>query len=215
MNVARFSARLAQRGRSLAVTRTTRRRIALLSVALAAVPASLALTMSPAHAATSTCLDANAQQVYDFGAIVQWDCSATDPYQQWTPMAAPVNPNLPPPLGQLVELQNVGALDNNNAADCLDADAQQVYDGGAIIQWGCNPGDTYQQWMMIQTSAGYLFENYGAYLNGAADCLDADAQQVYDNGAVIQYGCNEADPFQQWKPVFGGSFLLLESVGSL
>ncbi len=207
MNFVRFSARLA------------RRRFALVLVALAAVPASLAFTTSPAQAATSTCLDANAQQVYNFGAIIQWDCSASDPYQQWMPKAAAINPNLPPPpAGQLVELQNVGALDNNNAADCLDADAQQVYNFGAVIQYGCNPGDTYQQWILMQAPSGYyVLENYGAYLQGAADCLDADAQQVYDNGAIIQYGCNENDPFQQWKPIAdpAAGFILLESVGSL
>lgn len=200
----------------------TRRRFAVLSVALVPVLAGLAFTTSPAQAATSiTCLDANAQQVHNDGAIVQWVCNGNDPYQEWKPIAVASNPNLPPPpppppSGTLVQLQNVGALDNNNAADCLDADAQETYNYGAVIQWGCNAGDTSQQWIMIQTSAGYLFQSYGAYLQGASECLDADAQQVYSGGSVIQWSCNESDPFQQWKPDVDpvAGTLFLQSVGS-
>lgn len=78
-------------------------------------------------------------------------------------------------------------------------------------------GDTFQQRILTQNSAdNFVIQNYGAYLQGAADCLDADAQQVYNGGAVIQYGCNASDPFQQWKPVVDpvAGFFLLQSVGS-
>ena len=72
----------------------TRRRFAALSVALAPVLAGLAFTASPAQAATSiTCLDANAQQVYNGGAVIQWGCSASDPYQLWAVGANTVNKN--------------------------------------------------------------------------------------------------------------------------
>src|SRR5262245_56732889 len=127
------------------------RRFGAGSVALAAVLASLAFTTGSARAATPTCLDANAQQVYDTGAIVQWTCSITghnaDPYQAWKVTQQPAgNPNVPY-SGELFQLENWGALNGNRAADCLDADAQQVYDGGKIFQWGCDSNDPWQKWM--------------------------------------------------------------------
>jgi hypothetical protein len=201
MNFIRFSARLAPRDRSRAVARgVARRRFAVFSVALAAVFAGAALTTGPASAATApgTCLDANAGQVYDGGAVMQWGCNGNDPYQQWRAEFAANTP-----YGAVYEIQNLGA-DYDNVADCLDANAGQVYDGGAIIQWGCNSNDPYQLWMFPGIgSSAFAMQNYGALIyQHAADCVDADAGQVYNGGAIIQWGCNTSDPFQQWQNVF-------------
>jgi hypothetical protein len=43
-----------------------------------------------------------------------------------------------------------------------------------------------------------VVKNYGAYLEGAADCLDANAQQDYNGGKITQYACSASDPYQQW-----------------
>jgi hypothetical protein len=217
MNFIRFSARLARRGSSRAVAQiASRRRLAVVcSAALAAGLAGAAFTAVPASAATTGfCLDANAQQVYPGGAIIQWGCNYSDLYQQWS-----FNAITGSPYGELFQLQNTGALDVNDAADCLDADAQQVYPGGAIIQYGCNSSDPYQLWIAKGSESGALvqfqFENYGALVNDdAADCLDADAQQVYSGGAIIQYGCNSGDPYQIWQPSQGSVGGQLQNVGA-
>src|SRR5580704_9105630 len=162
MNFVRFSAGLARRGRSRAVARTAAaRRFAVFSVALAAVLAGVALTTGPASASVpqfthGTCLDANSGQVYDGGQIFQWECNASDLYQEWT--AGFVEETA---YGPVYQLQNVGALDVNNAAECLDADAGQVYDGGEIIQMGCDTSDAYQLWQSAIGPNGQVLANIG------------------------------------------------------
>jgi hypothetical protein len=215
MNLVRFSAGVAQRGLSRAVARrVARRRFTVCSVALAAVLASVALTTGPASAETApgTCLDANAGQVYDGGAIIQWGCNSDDPYQGWEAVWTANTP-----YGAVYQLQDLGALDDNNAADCLDADAGQVYDGGAVTQWGCDASDPYQLWIFhFIGNSDFTLQNYGALIyQGAADCLDADAQQVYDGGAIIQWGCNTSDPYQQWQRMLGiNEFAPIENIGT-
>lgn len=223
MNFVRFSAGLARRGRSRAVARTAAaRRFAVFSVALAAVLAGVALTTGPASASASvpqfthgTCLDANSGQVYDGGQIFQWECNASDLYQEWS--AGLVEETA---YGPVYQLQNVGALDVNNAADCLDADAGQVYDGGEIIQMGCDTSDPYQLWLITNTApadggGAWSYQNYGALLQqGAADCLDAHAGQAYDTGAIIQWGCNTSDAYQLWQSAIGPNGQVLANIGT-
>ena len=38
------------------------------------------------------------------------------------------------------------------------------------------------------------FQSYGGYTQGAQECVDADARQTFDTGAIIQYSCNASDP---------------------
>jgi Ricin-type beta-trefoil lectin domain len=89
-------------------------------------------------------------------------------------------------------------------SSCVDANAGQVYDGGAITQLACDSTDPYQEWNtnLVYMDGRYFsqLQNVGAneYDNGAADCLDADAYQVKDTGAITQYACNNSDPFQLW-----------------
>ena len=196
MNSIRFTAKLTPPGRSGAVVRTiARRRLAAGSVALAAALAGLAFNAGPAHASgLGFCLDANAQQAHNFGKIIQWQCDDSDNYQNWT-FTLVANP---PGVGALFQFKN------NGTGYCLDANAQQVYDGGAIIQYSCDASDPYQLWMVNPHAGNEAigeFRNYGAYTRGAADCLDANAQQVYDGGAIIQYSCDASDPYQQWTVV--------------
>lgn len=144
-----------------------------------------------------TCLDADAQQQYNFGAIIQWNCSSGDLFQQWNVTAVGTSGG-----GQtLYSIKNVGS------GFCLDNDAQQVYDGGSIIQWSCNWNDYYQLWTISHNQDGsWDLQNYGAgyynglgVLNGPGDCLDADyyvgTGQV---GSDIQYDCSNWDYYQSW-----------------
>jgi cell wall assembly regulator SMI1 len=200
-----------------------RRRLAALSVALAAVGAGLALTTSPAHAsAPQICLDANAQQVQNYGAIIQFGCSYDDAYQQWTPVKVGHTAN-----GILVRLESVGAVDSQGHQYCLDADAQETYNYGAVIQFQCNSADPFQVWDMYKVSHGhFMIQSWGALRNGqtqfmgarhngATVCLDADAQNVGNYGSIIQFNCNSSDPFQQWTRAVNlqGNYIL-ESVGA-
>jgi hypothetical protein len=156
-----------------------------------------AVSAGPASAAVQSgiCLDANAGETYDFGAITQYSCNIDDPYQSWT-----LNPVTNTPYGTSYQLLNDGAALIKGAGDCLDANAQQVYDGGQIMQWACNPQDPYQQWIFLNDNQGsYILMNYGDILyNPLAMCLDAYKGQEYDGGKVIQYTCNGSDSFQQW-----------------
>jgi hypothetical protein len=188
--------------------RLARRRLAVFSVALAAALGGVAAAAAPASADVlqGTCLDANAQQVWDTGAIAQWQCQTDDPFQDWTLKFVEASPD-----GYLYQLQNLGALENDNAADCLDADANDVGDGGTIQQWGCNPADPYQLWIVSIVGRGTgTYQNYGALTqDGAAECLDADAQEVYSTGKIFQWACDSNDPYQEWQLVNGpnGSFV--------
>jgi hypothetical protein len=204
MKLVSFSARLAQRAYSRVVARTAvRRRFVVFSVTMAAVVASVALTAGPASASflpTATSINAVPQEVYPGGAIDQWDCDSANSFAEWTTFFVGSTP-----YGNVFEIQNVGALDYDHAADCLDADAQQVYPGGAVIQWGCDSSDPYQLWL-ISAAAGtgpvLSLQNYGALLQGAASCVDADAGQIGDGGAVFQWGCNILDAYQVWYEVY-------------
>jgi hypothetical protein len=217
MNFVRFSSRLARRGCSRAVARiAARRRLAVVcSAALAAGLAGTAFAAVPASAAATNgiCLDADAQQVYDYGAIGQWDCNPTDAYQQWFAYGYGDSP-----FGDLWVIQNVGALDVNHAADCLDADAGQVYNGGAIIQWGCNPShDPYQLWLQepAANGPGFLYLNYGTLVNdGVSNCLDADGGAVGPGDPVFQWYCNPNDPFQVWTGTSGDFGTQYQNLGA-
>jgi hypothetical protein len=199
-----------------------RRRLAVLSVALAAASASLALTTSPAHASTSpVCLDLNAQKVQNYGGIIQYGCSFDDPYQQWTPVTVGHTAN-----GTLVRLESVGGVDSQGNQYCLDADAQETYNYGAVIQYQCNSTDPFQIWDMYKVSGGhFVFQSWGALRNGqfqiwgsrhngASECLDADAQNVGNYGSIIQYKCNSSDAFQQWNRTVIQNNYILQSVGA-
>jgi hypothetical protein len=92
------------------------------------------------NAGTGTCLDANAQQIFNGGAITQWQCNSADPFQLWS--------FLPAPPGKL-NIANFGASNTSTSPAtglCLDANAGQAFKGGAIIQYDCYVGDTYQLW---------------------------------------------------------------------
>jgi len=103
------------------------------------------------------------------------------------------------------QLSNDGAYEYDNAQDCLGADAGQVYPGGAIIQSACaalSDPNPWELWLINRNNGTNTasIQNYGALLyDDAADCLDADAQQMTDGGAIIQWGCNPHDPYQQWQ----------------
>jgi hypothetical protein len=70
----------------------------------------------------------------------------------------------------------------------------------------------FQLWIMEGTEyeplendyhQSYLLVNYGALVvDGAADCLDANSDQMYDGGAIIQWGCNSNDPYQLWNTIW-------------
>jgi uncharacterized protein YaaQ len=179
MKFVRFPARLAGT--------PVRHRVAACSVAAAAVLGGTAFAATPASAATPMCLDANTQQAYNFGAVMQWQCDDSKNSENWT-----ITDLGSADGGFLVSIKN------NATGLCVDADAQQVYDFGSIIQWQCNTSDPFQMWILKATSEGVTFENYGPYLQGVNDCLDADAQQVNDNGGIIQWACNASDPYQNW-----------------
>lgn len=204
MNFFRFPARLAQRRLSRAVARTaTRRRFAVFSVAVATVLTSVALTAGPASAAgggPAFCLYADFQQVYPGGAVQQLGCENSNLFQEWNWTFVGTTA-----YGNVYQLQNYGALvtDTDDAKDCLAADAQQVGDGGAVIQSGCDASDLFQLWLVNDINQTVSIQNYGALVEDhTTDCLDADAQQVYDGGAVIQWGCNYSDLYQLWTAVY-------------
>jgi hypothetical protein len=142
------------------------------------------------NAGAGTCLDANAQQAFNGGAIIQWPCNGADPFQQWN-------------------ILEVGdghfMIENQGAGTCLDANAHQAFNGGAIIQWQCNMADPFQLWYLTPASGGRLLsmKNFGASNVSASPsiglCLDAHAQQVFAGGAIIQYGCDVGDPYQLWQ----------------
>lgn len=90
-----------------------------------------------------TCLDADGSQTGNGATIFQWSCNSTgDNYQQWwVNGSGQLNTN-----GQAnALLQNQGKYYAGSNI-CADADASQVYNGGAIFQWTCNSSDTHQQW---------------------------------------------------------------------
>jgi hypothetical protein len=143
--------------------------------------------------------------VYGYGAVVQWGCNSEDQFQGWE-----LAQGTQTPYGPAMQLENVGAAHVYHVADCLDADADQVYNSGAIIQWGCNASDPFQEWI-AETPSGpggvIQFVNYGALLEGRDSCLDANAYQNYDGGGIIQWACNVNDPYQLWNHTpgtFGG-----------
>jgi hypothetical protein len=199
MNFVRFSAGPARCGRSRAVARTAaRRRFAVFSVALAAVLASIVVTTGPASAGIlpGLCLDADAQQVGQGGAIIQWDCDTTDNYQRWVNEPGPTTSS-----GVVYQLEVLGPLDDKHENFCLDANAQEVYPGGAIVQWVGNNNDPYQWWLEHYLGGGvWSFQNYGALMyQNSADCLDVDAQHLGDLGPIVQWGCNSNDVYQEWE----------------
>lgn len=194
--------------------RVVRRRLAVFSVALAAALGGVAVAVGPASATVEpgTCLDANAQQVVPGGTVAQWECQTDDAYQNWTFKFVEASPD-----GYLYQVQNVGALDNDDAADCLDADAYDVQDGGTIQQWGCDPTDPYQLWIITLLGGGAVsLQNYGALSQqGAVECLDADAQQVYSTGKIFQWGCDSSDIYQEWQTANGlNGSVVLGNVGT-
>jgi len=103
------------------------------------------------NAASSYCLDADAQQIQDFGSIISWQCNSSDPYQLWMPVSTSTG------LG----LENYGAWLYHGASYCLDANAQHVQDFGAVIQWQCNSSDPYQLWVPL-ASDHHVVQNVGA-----------------------------------------------------
>jgi hypothetical protein len=191
MNFVRFCAKLARRGCSRAVARiAARRRLAVVcSAALAACLAGAAFTAAPAGAsAAPMCLDADAGTPYPGGAVIQWQCNDSDNYQNWT---------FTPLYG--LEDDLVFQIQNNGTGLCLDADSQQMYNYGAVIQWGCNSSDPYQDWIWVDNPGGLELETVASWEQGSDLCLDADAQQTYDYGAIIQWQCNNTDPYQLWS----------------
>jgi Ricin-type beta-trefoil lectin domain len=101
---------------------------------------------------TGYCLDADAQQIQDFGSIISWQCSPSDPYQLWIISSNSTG----------IELENYGAWLYHGASYCFDADAQQVQDYGAVIQWPCgNLSDPYQLWYPL-ASDYHVQQNVGA-----------------------------------------------------
>jgi hypothetical protein len=202
-NLLRFLAGRARRECSRVVAQiAVRRRLAVVcSAALTAglaVATVTAVSAAPASAAISSgfCLDANAQETYNFGAISQWDCNQYDQYQSWSlsPMATST------PYGTTYMIFNDGAYNLKHAEECLDANAQQVYDFGGIMQFACNYQDPYQQWILEGVGNGwYELMNYGDILiDGTAMCLDAVYGQQFTGGSIIQYACDINDSYQQW-----------------
>ena len=92
----------------------------------------------------------DAQQIQDFGKIIEWGCDSSDPFQLWVPVATA--------SGDAFE--NYGAW-LHGASYCLDADAQEVQDFGQIIQWQCNSSDPYQLWVPV-ASDHHVLQNVGA-----------------------------------------------------
>ena len=176
-----------------------RRRLVVFSVALAAALGGVAVAAAPASAEVvpGTCLDANAGEIYNTGGIAQWQCQTDDPFQSWKLGFVADSSD-----GPVYQVFNLGALEEG-AADCLDADAQEVYDGGKIFQWGCNTADPYQLWIVstVGTSTVTL-QNYGALNRAhAADCLYAEPGEYYNGGQIVQEGCQSGDVNQEWELV--------------
>ena len=170
-------------------------RLAACSVALAAALGGVGFAANPASAATyPSCLDANRQVASGPGSVIQWYCNDSDNYQNWTVIRVGQEHSGSGPEILLYVIKN------NQTSQCLDADAQQAYPGGAVIQWPCDYGsfDGYVMWIRTQTPEGYSFQNAGATYQGGALCLDANAQQTYNFGKIIQWPCQASDPFQNW-----------------
>jgi hypothetical protein len=131
-----------------------------------------------------TCLDADGTDVGNGGKIFQWDCNASDRYQQWEVVGSD---------GEVPILRNVGA------GTCLDADGTDVGNGGKIFQWDCNQSDHYQQWWFYGSSnTGNDNAVAGVHSQGAGTCLDADGTDVGNGGKIFQWDCNQSDSHQQW-----------------
>jgi hypothetical protein len=210
VNFIRIPARLVRPGRSGAVIRTTaRRRFAAGSLALAAVVAGVAFAASPAHASSpGYCLLAVGS--FQTNPIVQLQCDDSNNYENWTGNVVAV-PNGDPrtPVGQaLFQFQNNGA-----SSFCVDANAQNIQPYSGIMEWGCNASDPYQLWFPWNGDGGHIYENYGAWLQGQAYCLDADARETIDFGKVMLWPCSSSDPYQAWVTV-PSDHNLIQNVGA-
>jgi hypothetical protein len=139
-----------------------------------------------------TCLDADSTDVGNGGKIFQWDCNSSDSYQQWAILDS---------VGNQPIFENVGILDNDGEAYCLDADASDVGDGGKIFQWACNTGDSYQQWWFYgSNNISSDSAEAGLHSQGTGStCLDADGTDKGDGAPIFQWDCNQSDAYQQWN----------------
>jgi hypothetical protein len=133
-----------------------------------------------------TCLDADASEARNGGAIFQWTCSSTDSHQKWELLDTyPNNPIL----------KNIGT------GTCLDADGSAKGDGKPIFQWGCNSSDHFQQWWFGGSRDLNTNGNADATLHSYGDgtCLDADGSAKGNGAPIFQWDCNSGDSFQLWN----------------
>jgi hypothetical protein len=139
-----------------------------------------------------TCLDADASDVGDGGDIFQWSCSSGGAYEQWIIKGS---------SGSQPILENVGILDNNGKAYCLDADGTNKGNGAPIFQWGCNQSDSYQQWWFYgSNNINSDSAEAGLHDRGTGTtCLDADGTSKGNGAPIFQWGCNQSDSHQQWN----------------
>lgn len=185
------------------------RRLTTIAITLGPLLAGITLSTGEASATTpgpywisngadsSLCLAPDDSQPYDYGAIIKVTCNGNE---DWSFIDTGQNM-----LGyELYLIESTSVLINRpgggTARDCVDFHAQQSWNYGSVIQWVCNINDPYQQFAyiggtLVNAGAAAAFDNE----YGAPPCLDGDAQQPYDGGAVIQFQCNDSDSWQQWS----------------
>jgi hypothetical protein len=149
------------------------------------------------------CLDANAGQIQAFGQVMEWGCNPYDDFDQWHQIEETYTQ-----WGIASFFDNAGGQFDYNTQDCLEANYQEVYNGGQIMQWGCSPNDPYSQWIVYHEPDGWnQLMNYGDMLyNHVAMCLDADGSPsefgnpspLYNGAPIFQWACNSNDGWQLW-----------------
>jgi Ricin-type beta-trefoil lectin domain len=185
------------------------RRFTLGAVALATIATSFALTTGTAHASICDDLDANAGQTSGVGSAILWGCNGNDPYQSWYVTDDGYDPNRNP----IITLQNVGS------DQCLDLDANDIGPGGPITQYGCDSGDTYEEWVVIPVPYGggaAVLESYGVWLthDGYNDCIDGEDAFWFPGNGLDQNQCDISDTYQQWTGSEGNYGALFKIVGT-
>src|SRR3984957_20339846 len=89
------------------------------------------------NVASGRCLDTIAGQGRDGGGVQLWSCHSWDQHQLWHGIGS----------GRLDSGGDAsGVFENDGSAHCLATKRGDGVNGGVVYQWGCDSGNTYEQW---------------------------------------------------------------------
>lgn len=128
-------------------------------------PAGIYQLLNLGTSAPRMCLDADANHLGNGDKVQVWGCSSSGAQQQvWTWEG---------PTGSLAFQFR---LNTSQGTFCLDEDATHSGDGNKVQLWQCN-GSVQQRWSF---NANWSIQNHRD-----GRCLDADANQLGNNGAKV------------------------------